>query len=179
MKKLERKLYNILACDEAIEWSKSQKGSFQKSWDNCPRGDWMLWLLHKSKSDKQKMVLASCMIVITILEYVPKDEKRPLKSILSAEAWVKGEATIGEIREVVRDVNDAAYEASHFSAAVESISHAAANAANTAILTFKASDAAYVAASACAGLAAGTSIKKSLLNSSKIVRKLFPKAPRF
>lgn len=39
------RLAKLGACDEACMWLMRQKGSWQKAWDTCPHGDWMLWLL--------------------------------------------------------------------------------------------------------------------------------------
>ena len=41
-----RKLKKLGVCGEAIEYAKTQK-SRQAAWDNCERGDWMLWLVGK------------------------------------------------------------------------------------------------------------------------------------
>lgn len=34
------------ACQEAVTWAKTQ-GSFKEAWENCQRGNWMLWLTSK------------------------------------------------------------------------------------------------------------------------------------
>ena len=190
MTKLENKLNTILACDEAIEWASTQKGSFQKSWDKCPRGDWLLWLLVRSKSDNKKIVLASCKIARIVLEYIPKGEERPLVAIQTAEAWVRGEATLEEVKKAVyvvhatsnaanasaayaaRAAANAAYNAADAAAAAAAYSAADANAANDANAASAAAAAAYCSTSIATR-------KKSLLNSAKIVREFFPKPPLF
>ena len=201
MTRLETKLNTIDACGEAIDWASTQKGSFQKSWDKCPRGDWLLWLLVRSKSDNKKIVLASCKIARTVLKYIPTVEKRPLVAIQTAEAWVRGEATLEEVREassssassaVYAAQANAAYYAAYASAAASAdaayyaayaSAAASADAAYYAAYASAAANAADAAEAAAAYAAANTNYvaakEKSLLKSSKIIRKFFPKAPRF
>ena len=63
MKKHSKKLKELGACKNAVEWA-DKFTTAQEAWDACERGDWMLWLLGKlsgsprSKSRK-KLVLAS------------------------------------------------------------------------------------------------------------------------
>ena len=185
MTKLENKLNTILACDEAIEWASTQKGSFQKSWDKCPRGDWLLWLLGRSKSDNNKIVLASCKISRTVLKYIPKGEKRPLVAIQTAEAWVRGEATLEEVKKASSAASDADnYAACNAAAyAFASAASAAEYAAAAAAAACNAADAANYAADAANYAAAEASYAEdrrgSLLNSANIIRELFPNAPKF
>ena len=146
------KLKELRACPEAIEWAK-QFNSIQEAWDNCERGDWMLWLLGKqvgsprSKSRKE-LVLIACKCARLSLKYVPKSEKRPLKAIQTAEKWVRGEATLRQVRYAAYAAR-AAY---------------AAYAADAAVAAY-AADAAYAAYAADA----------ILLKCATIVRKYHPK----
>ena len=109
------KLKELSACPEAVEWA-SQFETIQEAWDNCERGDWMLWLLGKqvgsprSKSRKE-LVLIACKCARLSLKYVPKYEKRPLKAIQTAEKWVRGEATLQQVRYAAYAAADAAYAA--------------------------------------------------------------------
>ena len=223
MSKLVNKLKTLGACYEALDWASFQKGSFQDAWDECPRGDWMLWLLSMSKPDHKKIILASCKIARTVLKYVPKDEKRPLKAIQTTEAWAKGKATLKKVQDAsnaaylaassasaaAAEASSAYYAASSSSAASSSAfaasssafaanaaayaadaayaaraaANAAADAAYYAAYASAAANAADAAEAAAAYAAANTNYvaakEKSLLKSSKIIRKFFPKAPRF
>ena len=171
MSKLENKLNTIDACQKAIDWASTQKGSFQKSWDKCPRADWLLWLLGRSKSDRKKIVLASCKIARTVLKYVPDGEERPLVAIQTTEAWVEGKATLEEVKESAHAAADAdAADAAE--AACNAAAHAAYS-AYSAAAAHAADSAAYYAANAA------TNREESLLNSAKIVREFFPKPPLF
>ena len=150
-------LKKLGACSEAVEWAATQK-SMKDAWANCERGDWMLWLLARTKCRKPgvksrgPLIRAACACVRLSLKYVPKGEKRPLAAIRAAEKWADGGLAI----EVV---NDAAYAAD-----------AAAYAA------YAAADAAYAAAYAAAN-AANAAELKVLKMCANIVRKHFPKPP--
>ena len=138
MKKHIIELKKLKACHEAVEYA-NQFDTLQVVWDNCERGDWMLWLIGKgvkgprSKSRK-KLVLTACECARLALKYVKKGEKRPLKAIQAAEKWAKGEGGIS--LEDVRKADaaayaayaayDAAYAAYAAAAAVDDATYAAA-----------------------------------------------------
>ncbi len=90
------KLQQIDACDEAIEWVGSRSAA--EAWRDCPRGDWMLWLLARVGADRRRIVLAACECARTALPYVPEGEDRPRIAIETAEAWARGEATTEQVR---------------------------------------------------------------------------------
>ena len=116
MKKHIAYLKKLGACLEAIEWAE-QFNSAQEAWDRCERGDFMLWLLGKqsgppkSKSRK-KLVLTACKCARLALRHVPKDEKRPLKAIQTAEKYAKGVKGVS-----LQDVRNAAAAAAAATAA--------------------------------------------------------------
>ena len=56
MNHLQKKLEKLEACDAAIKWAGTQK-SLKEAWTNCPRADWMLWLLNRIRYDRVKMRL--------------------------------------------------------------------------------------------------------------------------
>ena len=123
------------ACQEALSWLETQP-NWQIAWDTCDRGDWMLWLIGKmsaSLESRQKLVLTACQCARLTLPYTSDD--RPLKTIETAEAWTRGEATLEMVREAVRAAKAAAYAA-----------YAAADAASAGYVAASAADAAYAAA---------------------------------
>jgi len=149
MKKHTIYLKKLNACHDAVEWADQFK-SMQEVWDNCERGDWMLWLLGKQAGkpgteSRKKLVLTACRCARLTLKYVPKGEKRPLKAIQTAEKYAKG---IGDVS--LQDVRDAAYAAADaaYAAYTAYAAYAAAYAA------YAAADAAYAAADAYAAYAA-------------------------
>ena len=94
MKKHIKYLKKLEACSEAVEWAEQYK-SLQETWDNCKRGDWMLWLLGKQSGEpgtksRKKLVLTCCKCARTALKYVPKGEEIPLKAIEAAEDYANG-----------------------------------------------------------------------------------------
>ena len=95
------KLREIGACRNSVGWAVSQP-SRAAAWQNCERGDWLLWLLGElsgpvgSKSRK-KLVLTACECARLALPFVEKGEKRPLQAIETAERYVRGKATIEEV----------------------------------------------------------------------------------
>lgn len=91
-------LYDALdaagACGEALEWVRARPTlTAQELWDNCPRGDWLLWWASRAGVPRPTLVLAACACARTVLPYVPPGEDRPLRAIATAEAWARGEGT--------------------------------------------------------------------------------------
>ena len=42
------RIADMCACAPAMAWLRSEQyPTLQAAWDACPRGDWMMWLLHK------------------------------------------------------------------------------------------------------------------------------------
>ena len=153
------KLKELGACSEAIENARNYEIS-QQLWDDCKRGDWMLWLIGKLSGEagnekRKKLVLTACQCARLSLKYVPEDEKRPLIAIETAEKWAKDEAKI-------KDVRAAAYAA--YAAA-----YAAAAAADAAADAYAAYAAAYAA-----DAAAAADRKEILAKCADIVRKEYP-----
>ena len=144
--KFQTKLKQLDACKDAIEWAKDYK-TFQEVWDNCERADWLLWIAgnmsDKGINTRKDIVLCACKCARLSLKHMPKDEKRPLKAIQTAERWAKGKATIGEVRSAANAAYAAAYAAYAANAAYAAAYAAyAANAANAA---YAANAAAYAA----------------------------------
>jgi hypothetical protein len=175
---LSETLRTIGACDEAREWADSYT-SAKKAWNECERGDWMLWLLGKlsgepESSKRKKLVLCACECAELALPYTK--DKRVKKCIDTTRAWANGKSTIEEVIEA-RFAADAATDAAA-SAAAAYAANAAASAA--AYASAAASAAAYAAAnaSAAASAAAYASARtKTLKQCADIVRKHYPKTP--
>ena len=177
------RLIKLRACSSAVKYAKQYKSS-RKAWDDCDRGEWMLWYLGKlagkpeSKSRK-KLVLCASKCARLSLKYVSRGEKRPLRAIETAEGWAfnKGGVTLGDVRAAA----DAAYAASAANTAYAAASAAAsaASAAASAAYAASAADAAYAAASAAASAAyaASAADAKTQNKCAKIVREFYPKPP--
>jgi hypothetical protein len=131
-----------------MEWAKSQQ-SEKLAWENCPRGDWLLWIAGKVAIDRKLLVEAACDCAHLALRFIKKGELRPRQAIATARAWCRGKATIEQVRSAYAAA--AAYAAAH---AYDTAAHAAADAAFAAdaydadAAAFAAAAAAYAAAHA-------------------------------
>ena len=127
------KLKKLNACPDAIEYVKTQK-SAKLAWENCERGDWMLWLAKKLNVDDRKLILAKARCADQV-RHLMKDQ-RSIDVLDACYRYARGEMSRKEL-----DVySDNAYDA-----------YNAACAAYTAIATsyaYAAFAAAYAAASA-------------------------------
>src|SRR3990172_9939715 len=95
------KLIELSACSEAVNWSRTQK-SLAIAWQNCERGDWLLWLLAVKEADHRKIVLAACQCARLALRFVPPGEDRPLRAIEAAEKWAESPIGATEAAEAAR-----------------------------------------------------------------------------
>ena len=125
------KLYKMAPCREAIEWAKNQPNK-QAAWDQCERGDWMLWLLGglsgpPGSEKRKKLVLASCDCAATALKYSGKNRKVTEKAIRTARLWARGKASIEDVRAASDSASDSA---SASEAASEAASYAASDSAS-------------------------------------------------
>ena len=123
------KLREIDACSDAVEWAKDYD-TFAEAWQECERGDWMLWLAGRAcggpRSKSRKVVVsAACECARTAWKWMPKTGK---EAIETAEKWTRGEATLGQVRTAA----DAAYAASVAADAAGAAAYAAAVAADAA-----------------------------------------------
>jgi hypothetical protein len=182
---IQETLNSLHACVEAKEWAK-QFDDWQILWDKCERGDWMLWLCGKYTLDgeseaRKKLVAAACDCAELALKYAKEGEERPRVAIETARKWIKGEATIAEVRSAAEsayaaDAADAAADAAvSASAYAAHATYAAADAAASAYAAY----AAYAAADAAAYVAhaADAAREKTLKKCAEIVRKYYPKPP--
>jgi len=164
MKTTQAILTELAACPEAVKWA--GRKTHKKAWETCKRGEWLLWIAGKVDIDRKLLVLAACACARTALKYVPDGEDRPRIAIETAEAWVRGEATIDQVR-------SASYAAAYAACAANAANAAhAANAANAAYAANAASYAASLAAYAAnAAHAADAAARKDM---AAIVRKIIP-----
>jgi hypothetical protein len=186
---LQLLLSRLKACNDAVAWVGDK--SLSDAWGQCPRADWMLWLVGRMVDkpgwpSRQKLVLAACACAETALLYVPKNEKRPAAVIECARRWARGAATLRELR-VVRFAAAAAAAAAADAAddddaddTAAAYADAAAAARFAAAVAYADADdddddtvAAYAAAAvAAAADAADAARAKALAEMADIVRKM-------
>ena len=139
-------LKNLKACDKAIEWVEDK--TIEEAVNECPRGDWTLWLAQGLKADVRLITLAKGHCANTV-RHLMKD-KRSIKAVDTAIAFGSGEATIEELMDAHGGAASAAsaYDAS---CAYDSVAFSAASAAR-ASTSYAAS--AYASASYAASVSA-------------------------
>ena len=175
MKEWLKPIQRMGACEEAIKWGE-EYDSAGEAWNNCERGDWMLWLCGKLSdklASRKKLVLTACECARLTLLYVKEGEDRPLKALETAEQWARGENNV--TLAMVRTSADAAADAAT-AAAPERAAYYAAYAAYYAAAAY---DATYAAAHAAAyaSYAAAASRRVTLKQCADTARKHYPIAP--
>jgi hypothetical protein len=113
-RQLRALLSQLDACQDALNWLGYQR-DLETAWAECPRADWMLWLLgHMAGQEgwptRVQVVLAACECVEPALRRIPAGEERPRRAIEVARAWASGE--IGE--DVVEAAIDDAWAATRW-----------------------------------------------------------------
>ena len=82
------------ACKESIAFRENYS-DFKSAWENCPRGDWMLWIAKKLKVDLLKLTTAKALCANTV-RHLMKNE-RSKKAIDVAILFGQGLATREEL----------------------------------------------------------------------------------
>lgn len=133
---------------EFIKWLKSEnacKGgiksvgefSAKEFWDNCQRGDWLLWWAQKVNIDIRLLTLAKARCAETVIHLMKDDRSK--EAVRVAISYGQGFAT----KDKLKDASDAASDAAAY--ASDAASDAAAYAANAANAAAYAANAAFYA----------------------------------
>jgi len=164
----QKLLSKLHACTEARLWVGARE--LESAWNECERGDWMLWIAAKAGIDRKLVVLAACDCAETALQYVPEGEDRPRIAIETARRWAAGECELSEVRRAA-DAADAAD-----AAAAAAATYAAAADAAAATYAAAAAAAAYAAAAYAAAYAAAAAYGRHTTRKlcAEIVRKTIP-----
>lgn len=112
-------LTKLGACSEAIAWAESLGPDHladEAAWQQCPRGDWMLWVAGRLAIPRATLVLGACACARQALVHVKTGEDRPRLAIETAESWARGGEGAATI-EQVRQARAAAYAAAADAAA--------------------------------------------------------------
>ena len=75
------------ACEEGRTWAGDKTA--RQIWDDCPRGDWLLWFAYRVKVKRRDLILASCACARRSLRFVTPGENRPRLAIEAAERCAK------------------------------------------------------------------------------------------
>lgn len=148
-------LKKLDACLPALEWVATQK-DYKDAWQNCERGDWMLWLAKKLKVDDRKLTLAKFKCANQVRHLL--EDQRSLAALDAAERYGNGEITREELNAAVAAavVVAANAVAAAYAAAYAAVDAAAATAAATAAAVAVAANA--VAAAAAAAYTAAADV---------------------
>ena len=173
-------LTGLGACFDAKTWAKGK--DLHTIWTTCDRGDWLLWIAGKMADKdgwptRKQLVLAACACAETALKYVRPGQDQPRKAIETARAWVRGEASIEDVRRSAYAAADAAAYAANAADAPDAVAVASAASAAYAASAAAAYDAAAYAASAAAAAAAydaADARAKALANLANVVRQELP-----
>lgn len=176
MKTVAETLTEMNACADGVAYARKFGTDWNAAWNECPRGDHMLWLLGKTatEADRKNLVLIACECARLALPYTK--DPRVLACIETTEQWTRGEATIKQVREARRN---AAYDAAAYAYAYAYAAAAAADAAYAdAGVGGAYADAAYAAYAAAYAYAADAAARcKTHKQCAEIVRKYHPTAP--
>ena len=110
--KLSTILARLSACDDARTWAAPYR-DLQTAWAECPRSDWMIWLLARTTLDPDdpRLRLMACHFAEAVLHLVPAGEDRPRRAIEVARRFASGEATREEMAAASVAAWDAARDA--------------------------------------------------------------------
>jgi hypothetical protein len=141
-------LRSLGACSEGRDWLAGR--DLGTAWNECPRGDWLLWFAARIGVDRPTLARAAAKCAETALQYVPEGEDRPRLAIEAVLRWaddptdVNLEAVRVARRNAAYDAADAAYDAAAAAAYAADAAYAydAAYAADAAVAAAYAADAA-------------------------------------
>jgi hypothetical protein len=123
-------------CYEGREYYKS-KASFEEAWNDCGRGDWMLWIAARLEIDRRLLVKAAALCAGTV-RHLMKD-KRSTDAIDACFRYAAGEIDDNELGK--------------YASAADSVTNVSTDAARSAYYAAYAAYAAYYAAYAAADAA--------------------------
>jgi len=176
-------LLKLNACEPAIKWTEGK--SWKEIFNQCPRGDWLLWLFYHTKNDSENdfalLTIAKGHCANTV-RHLMKDQ-RSLDAVDAAINYNGDRIALKITADAAYAADAAAYaavnaaEAAYYAAAAyAAAAYAAVNAAYYATAAYAAADAAYAAADAAANAAYAAADAK--INNQKvtadIIRKYIP-----
>lgn len=133
-------------CNDALIFRKKYK-TFRGAWNNCPRGDWMLWIAKRVGIDIRLLTLAKGYCAKTVIHLMT--DQRSKDAVKAAIDYGHGKIDDVQLRNAAYAA-DAAYSAANAADAANAASDAAAYAAVAAYSAAYAANAVYVAANAAA-----------------------------
>ena len=173
------KLEKLSPCKEAIAFCRQFK-TYKEAWQNCERGDWMLWLAARLKVDERKLFLASGKCAETVI-HLMKDQ-RSRDGVQAAIDYGNGLINKNQLENAAyaaASAADAAYAAAYAAYAADAADAAAyaASAADAAYAAFAAAAyAAYAAYDAASAATSAAAKKNNQLLTANICREILTDA---
>jgi len=87
MKELIIILNELGACEDAMEWLFSQT-TLEEAWENCTRGDWLLWLVAALDVNERKLLLVKGLVARQVIHLM--NDKRSIAAVRAALDYGKG-----------------------------------------------------------------------------------------
>ena len=88
----KEKLLKLSPCEDGLKFAESLNFDFVKIWNQCERGNWMIWMLLNfklaKKMDYVKISVACAEICLKNYESKYPDDDRPRKALEAAKAWI-------------------------------------------------------------------------------------------
>jgi len=105
------KIEKLNACNDAVKWLQKQE-SYEQAWQDCKRGDRMLWLLGKKagpvdSQSRKDLALCCCDEAELSLPYAGKNKEVCEKTYRAIRDYHAGKLTVEDLRAAA----DAAYVA--------------------------------------------------------------------
>jgi hypothetical protein len=90
-------LVTIDACDDARDWVGDRTA--EQAWAECPRGDWMLWLLSRLKPGQElHRPLVRCSVEFA--RQIPSSDQRVIDCLALVDLWIAdGEIIPSQLQE--------------------------------------------------------------------------------
>jgi hypothetical protein len=191
MKFTKQQLLDLDPCADGLAFARLHKFDFVKIYNECERGDWLIWWLRRSgnmdKTQAVKVAIACAEHVLELFEKKYPDDKRPRQAIEAAIEWVKNPTE--ENRKKCRTAAAYAYAAAAYAyaaaayaasaadayaAAADAYAAAASSAADASSAAADAYTAAAYAASAAAASASADARKNERKWQANKIREIIP-----
>ena len=97
---MKTKIEKYNPCENGLEYYNSFDTVID-AWNNCPRGDWMLWFAAKLKLDRRKIALASGLCANTVIHLMHHEESKI--AVSTTIRYGNGEASEKELKDASAD----------------------------------------------------------------------------
>jgi hypothetical protein len=89
-------LAKLEASVDFVDWIEER--TWDEAWEECPRGDWLLFLAKNNKIHSRircqnlemECKLIGCWCLDKLLKFIPEEENRPLRGLITTELFISG-----------------------------------------------------------------------------------------